>query len=235
MAEVPDGGQPTRGGDDTQRGEESLAQRRVGRRAILFGGGGAAIGGILAASGGLGSLSAGATTQPKKIVFLAQDKTAFDAATAASVAGKIGMPLLLTTPTALSGSTKSALESLAPDLVVVVGGPLAVKDAVVSAIERLGFTVTRVYGHDAAATAAAMASYDQTLSGLEGPTGPTGPTGATGGTGLAGSAGAAGLAGPKGTTGATGPEGLEGPTGLEGATGPAGPTGPEGPTGPTGP
>ncbi len=241
----PDGtsGRGPRRVDPAAHERGDLATRRVGRRAILFGGGGAAVGGILAATGGLGSLTAGASSQPRKIVFVAQNLTAFDAAVAASVAGKVGMPLLLTSPTSLSSTTRSALESLAPDLVVVVGGPLAVTENVVAAIKSLGFSVTRVYGEDADGTAAAMASYDQTLAALLGPTGPAGPEGPTGPAGRSGppgsegppgSTGATGLEGPTGPTGLEGPTGPEGPSGIAGPTGPEGPTGSEGPTGPSG-
>lgn len=203
--------------DDTRHEDGGdPGSRRLARRTILFGGGGAALGGVLAATGGLGFLSAGAATQ--KIVFVARDDVAFDAAIAASVAGKVGMPLLLTPPTSLSSTTSSALQSLAPDLVVVVGGPFAISDTVVTAIQNLGFTVQRMYGNDVDGTAAAMASYDQTLAGIVGSTGPTGPSGSNG------SNGSTGPSGPTGATGATGPGGPTGPTGATG-TGVTGPTG----------
>lgn len=196
---------------------DSLA-RRVTRRAILFGGGGAAVGGVLAATGGLDAL-AGAASQSQKIVFIARDDTAFDAALAASVAGKIGMPVLLTPTNSLSSTTAGALESLAPDLVVVVGGPLAISDAVVAAIESLGFVVKRIYGVDVDGTAAALASYDQTLAGFLGPTGPAGAPGSigpTGPTGPAGAGGTGGIVGPTGPIGPVGPTGAQGPPGATG-------------------
>ena len=216
--------------------------RRFARRTVLFGGGGAALGGVLAATGGLGFLSAGAETL--KIVFVARDDIPFDAAVAASVAGKVGMPLLLTPPSLLSSTTSAALQSLAPNLVVVVGGPLAISDAVVNAIEALGFTVQRMYGNDVDGTAAAMASYDQTLAGIVGPTGPAGTQGAAGSqggpgsigpTGSSGPTGAVGSSGPTGSGGTNGPTGPSGPTGSGGTSGPTGPSGSTGPTGSNGP
>ncbi len=209
---------PGGGENGTEHDSDDPGDRRFTRRAILFGGGGVAVGGALAATGGLDSL-AGASSQLQEIVFVARDDIAFDAAIAASVAGKIGMPLLLTPTNFLSSSTSSALQSLAPDLVVVVGGPLAITDAVLAAIENLGFATTRIYGADADGTAAAMAGYDQTLAGLIGPTGPAGPSGTPGGTGGTGPTGPMGPTGPAGlgTTGATGPVG--------GTSGPIGPTG----------
>ena len=223
------------GDDASMQGEDDPAKRHVARRALLFGGGSAAVGGVLAATGGLGFLTAGAS--PQTIVFIARDDTAFDAAIAASVAGKIGGWVLLTPTDSLSSTTSSALHSLAPNLVVVVGGPLAISDEVLMSIQNLGFTVERIYGEDADGTAAAMANFDRTLNGLVGPTGPSGPQGAagiTGPRGIEGPTGSTGL-GPTGSSGSTGPTGLgsTGPTGSVGATG-LGATGPTGPTGATG-
>ena len=206
--------------DDTRHEDGGdPGSRRLARRTILFGGGGAALGGVLAATGGLGFLSAGASTQ--KIVFVARDDVPFDAAIAASVAGKVGMPLLLTPPTSLSNTTSSALQSLAPDLVVVVGGPLAISDTVVTAIQDLGFTVQRMYGNDVDGTAAAMASYDQTLAGIVGATGPAGAQGIQGSNGSNGSNGPTGPTGPTGVTGPTGATGAQGIQGIQGSTVPS--------------
>lgn len=57
-------------------------------------------------------------------------------------------PILLTTPDALSSQAQDGLQSLGVQQVIVMGGPLAISDAVVSAVEALGISVIRVAGTD---------------------------------------------------------------------------------------
>jgi len=194
------------------------------------------------------------------VVFLARNDLAFDAALAASVAGRLGAPLLLTSPTELSAVTSTELRALSPDLVIVVGGFDAIDDVVVDAIAGIGLRVQRIYGATRDATAVALAKYERgvidsagtegitrgaAVAGVAGVAGSpartplpgrhrhevVGPTGPTGPTGF-GSTGAAGVPGPEGPTGPSGSIGPTGPTGPEGVPGPEGPTG--GFTGPTG-
>lgn len=70
----------------------------------------------------------------------------------ALAAGAAGLPVLLTARDVLPGPTRNALDALAPQRVVVVGGPLAVADGTVPGAER-------VAGDDRFATAAAFADW----------------------------------------------------------------------------
>ncbi|HTX01989.1 MAG TPA: hypothetical protein VMD59_24610 [Acidimicrobiales bacterium] len=186
----------------------------IGRRALLFGGSTVALGGAaLAAANSLGLTPAAAAPERPRLVFLGSSMHPLYAAAAAAVAGKVGAPLLFTPPESLIAVTAKKLESLGPSLVVVVGDETIVPAAIVTSIERLGLHVRRIGGASFEATAALLASYDGTLSGLPGPQGPAGGTGPTGPAGPGGAAGAAGTAGSLGGTGPTGPTGSGGPTG----------------------
>ena len=216
--------------NESGQGDDS-PETRFGRRAMLFGSGGAVVGGAaFAALGGLGVGPAAASSV--RLVFLVGTSSAMDGALAASVAGKTGSPLLVTAQGSLSPPTKTELQSLSPDLVVIVGGPAAISDGVMSAVSGLGLKVRRVYGSSIEETAAALARYDGTVAGAVGPTGAAGLTGAQGATGATGAAGAAGAGGAQGAAGSPGLAGPSGPTGPSGS-GPTGPTG-TGATGPTG-
>ncbi|MGH8988228.1 MAG: cell wall-binding repeat-containing protein, partial [Acidimicrobiales bacterium] len=80
-----------------------------------------------------------------------------DAEAASTLAYAERLPILLTTSAALPGATASAISSLHVAQVVVMGGPLAVSDSVVAAIEHLGVSVLRVAGQDATDTAVELA------------------------------------------------------------------------------
>lgn len=82
-----------------------------------------------------------------------------DALGAGAVAGTAGIPLLLTRRDALPSSTAAAIEELDPLEIVLVGGPAAVSDAIVTALEGDGRTVTRLAGPHREATAVALADY----------------------------------------------------------------------------
>lgn len=83
-----------------------------------------------------------------------------DALASAAAAGHDRAPVLLTLPIGLPAPTAAALQRLRPSTIVVVGGPAAVSDAVVTALRpyATGGTVTRVSGSDRYATAAAVAA-----------------------------------------------------------------------------
>lgn len=69
-----------------------------------------------------------------------------DAEAASTLAYADSLPILLTTPTALSAQTSSAIATLGIKQVIVMGGPLAVSNAVVAGLEGLGVSVLRVAG-----------------------------------------------------------------------------------------
>ncbi len=92
------------------------------------------------------------------VVYVASGLDYPDALTAAALAGHQDGPVLLTRVGALPRATVSALEQLQPERVVLVGGEVAVSQAVEDALADLtDGTVTRVHGKDRYRTAAALA------------------------------------------------------------------------------
>ena len=80
-----------------------------------------------------------------------------DAEAASTLAYAEKLPVLLTAPTSLSVAAAAAISSLHIAQVVVMGGQLAVSDAVVAALEGMGVSVLRVAGQDASGTAVELA------------------------------------------------------------------------------
>jgi hypothetical protein len=188
-------------GQEGQPEEPEGGHNRLPRRAFVLGAGAAVAGGVWglsnAKSTGHPEQIAAGGTSTFPVVFVARDDVPFDSQTAAAVAGKAGVPVLLTNPASLSSSTAAELTKLNPKLVIVVGGTGAVSDHVVSQIEALGFPVQRLSGGDREGTAEALADYDAGVTQPTGPTGPAGPPGPGGG-------GGPGPTGPTGPTGASG-------------------------------
>jgi len=86
---------------------------------------------------------------------------AFEDATAASViAYKDHFPVVLTTPTTLASEAQASLTNLGIKQVILVGGPLAVSNAVVSQIQALGISVLRIAGQDYTDTAQQLAAFE---------------------------------------------------------------------------
>lgn len=80
-----------------------------------------------------------------------------DALSAAPAAVKLGGPLLLTAPGYLPSSVQAEVRRLNPGHILVVGGPYAVSDDVVTSLSAIAPT-SRVYGPDRFATARAVAA-----------------------------------------------------------------------------
>jgi putative cell wall-binding protein len=80
-----------------------------------------------------------------------------DAESASTLAYAEKLPVLLTAPTSLSAPAAAAISSLHIAQVVVMGGQLAVSDAVVAAVKGMGVSVLRVAGEDATGTAVELA------------------------------------------------------------------------------
>lgn len=95
------------------------------------------------------------------VVYLVSGENFPDAVAISATAAATGRPLLLTRPDVLPDATATALESLAPDQVVVVGGPVAVSDPVAQAAGQAagGATLSRLHGPDRYATAVAVAEH----------------------------------------------------------------------------
>ena len=90
-------------------------------------------------------------------VYLATGLSFPDALAGSAAAGKAKAPVLLTAPDALPAATASALGSLKPGRIVILGGTGAVSDAVASAAAAYAPTVVREGAADRYATAAAIA------------------------------------------------------------------------------
>ena len=81
-----------------------------------------------------------------------------DALAAASLAGlEAPVPTLLTQHIALPDATTAALERLAPEQVIVLGGTGSVSDNVIDQVEAMGITATRVEGDSRFTTAIEVA------------------------------------------------------------------------------
>jgi putative cell wall-binding protein len=92
--------------------------------------------------------------------------TGFQDAESASVLSYTDhLPILLTTPTSLSATAATAIRSLHVAQVIVMGGPLAISDAVVSQLEAMGVSVLRVAGATASATGIELAQAELGSSG----------------------------------------------------------------------
>jgi putative cell wall-binding protein len=92
-----------------------------------------------------------------------------DALAGAAAAAHDGGPLLLVTGTAIPASTAAELQRLQPDAIRVLGGPSAVADSVLTALDAYTTgSVTRLAGSDRYATAAAIsaATFDPGVSSL---------------------------------------------------------------------
>lgn len=91
------------------------------------------------------------------VVVLASGMDFADALTAGPFARRIGAPLLLTADTVLPQATAAALDRLAPDQVLVVGGTAAIGAEVTDALAARDLEIGRIAGPDRFATAARVA------------------------------------------------------------------------------
>jgi SpoIID/LytB domain protein len=87
-----------------------------------------------------------------------------DAEAASTLAYAQRLPILLTTPAALSTQVSSEIRALGVRQVVVMGGQLAVSDDVVASLQQLGVSVLRVAGADASATSVELAQLEMSPS-----------------------------------------------------------------------
>ena len=115
------------------------------------------------ATSALAALDAYPLSAPSAVIVSGADANWPDGLPAASLAGVIGGPVLLTDPDELSASTGLVLGQLVTPLpgrattVYIVGGTAAVSADVEQVIIALGYTVDRVAGADRYATAVAVA------------------------------------------------------------------------------
>lgn len=92
-------------------------------------------------------------------VYIATGLTYPDALTGAAKAGAEGAPVLLVKPDAVPAATRFELQRLQPESVVVLGGPVAIEDAVLDEVgEHAGVEATRLAGEDRYSTAVEISS-----------------------------------------------------------------------------
>ncbi len=105
---------------------------------------------------------------PPRIAFVANGRVPADALAAGPTAGQLGAPIYTTEQDSLPQATSDALDAYNPQLVIVLGGPVAISDNVVNAIAAVtglptvdptpppSSGVVRAAGADRFATAAAI-------------------------------------------------------------------------------
>lgn len=94
--------------------------------------------------------------------------TGWQDAVAAGVFGYAGYPIILSPTGSLSTEAQTALSDLGIQQVIVMGGPLAISDNVVTQLEGMGLSVLRVAGSDYTDTAQLFATFYATGSGNKG-------------------------------------------------------------------
>jgi len=125
-------------------------------------------------TGSSGNSAATAPTTPVATALLATDNAAQDAESASVLAfgglrGQVGtiatpgtlsgFPLILTGQASLSPYAQAALLNLGVQQVILLGGPIAISDAVITGIQALGITVIRIAGQDATDTSQLLAQF----------------------------------------------------------------------------
>lgn len=112
----------------------------------------------------LGSSSAQSPNLNLRTAVLATDLDSFDAESASALSYFEGLPLLLTPQGSLGTDAETALLNLGIQQVIEVGGPLAISDAVNSALESQGISVLRIAGADQSDTSVQLAEFELNTS-----------------------------------------------------------------------
>ncbi|HVL98721.1 MAG TPA: cell wall-binding repeat-containing protein, partial [Egibacteraceae bacterium] len=89
---------------------------------------------------------------PVPVLYLASGRNFPDALAGGAAAAAQGAPLLLTEPSRLPDATEQAIRALRPAHIVVLGGPTAITDGVLSTVASYAGSVTRVFGTNRFAT-----------------------------------------------------------------------------------
>lgn len=111
----------------------------------------------------------GTSPPPPRIVFVANGVNPADALAAGSIAGQLGAPLFTTRQDSLDPAAASGIAAYRPELVLVLGGPVAIAENVLTELSQVtGLAITtatdpqdgiaRVAGENRFATAAAVAA-----------------------------------------------------------------------------
>jgi hypothetical protein len=111
-------------------------------------------------TGSNGSPASSAPDTSVTTAILATDQSFTDAASASAIAQTNHFPLLLTGPSSLSPDAVTALTNDAVQQVIVMGGPIAISDNVLTQVEALGISVLRVAGQDFTDTSQLLAGFE---------------------------------------------------------------------------
>lgn len=105
------------------------------------------------------AMSASAFEPGVPVVMVANGLNFPDALSAGPAAAVLGGSVLLVTPSAIPPSTRAELKRLAPQRIVVVGGPASVSDAVLSELGGFATSVERITGRDRFEVSRKVAAY----------------------------------------------------------------------------
>lgn len=95
-----------------------------------------------------------------KTAILAQGQGWQDAESASALSYADALPILLTTPSALSTQAAGAITDLGIQQVIVMGGPIAISNSVVTSLQAMGVSVLRIAGQDYTDTADMLANFE---------------------------------------------------------------------------
>lgn len=104
---------------------------------------------VVRASGAFGDGSGGT-------VIVATGEGYWDALAASGLAGRLGAPVLITPKASLSAQARTEIARIAPERILVMGGPAAVTDTVLKELRAMCPDTDRVYGQNAQDTAIAI-------------------------------------------------------------------------------
>lgn len=113
-------------------------------------------------SGTASTTASSSSKVPTAILATGQGWQDAEAASVLSYADDI--PILLTTPSALSTQASTEMTALGIKQVIVMGGPLAISNAVVTSLQGLGMSVLRIAGTDYTDTAQQLADFELNTS-----------------------------------------------------------------------
>ncbi|MBK8758422.1 MAG: cell wall-binding repeat-containing protein [Actinomycetales bacterium] len=107
------------------------------------------------------AISASTFGPNQPVVYIASGEGFADALSGAPVAGWNGAPLLLVTPDGIPPVIDAEIKRLAPEQIIILGGPGAVSSSVATALDTLApGRVTRLWGADRYATSAQISLYN---------------------------------------------------------------------------
>jgi len=118
------------------------------------------------AASGMSGTIAPANSAPTKVAIVATGENFPDAVAASAMVYAQAWPVLLTQQASLAPQAAVAIVNLGIQQVVVMGGPIAISDAVVTQLEGMGVSVLRIGGQDYTDTAQLLAQFELNSNGL---------------------------------------------------------------------